>query len=163
MIQSGFDVGDIWTDFDDQYLMIAGRPAVNGSMYRSASPAVETIDELQRLVSAFSRNWMAKQAQWRKWLRESTATGQKVAVWGSGSKAVSFLTTLSIDDEVRWIVDVNPHRQGKFMPGTGHPIVGPDEVARCHPDVIVVMNPIYHDEIKQSLVDRGCTPTIVTM
>jgi 2-polyprenyl-3-methyl-5-hydroxy-6-metoxy-1,4-benzoquinol methylase len=161
--RSGFDVGDIWTDFDDQYLMIGARPAANGSLHRSASPAVETMDELRHLVSSFSRNWIAKQEEWRRRLRESAAIGRKVAVWGSGSKAVSFLTTLPIDDEVRWVVDVNPHRQGKFMPGTGHPIVGPDELARCRPDLIVVMNAIYRDEIKQILVDRGCTPTIVAM
>src|SRR5690606_15576586 len=96
-------------------------------------------------------------------LAEFAAMGRKVVVWGSGSKAVSFLTTLSLDNEISCVVDVNPYRQGKYMPGTGHRIVGPEEVAHIHPDVVVVMNPIYRNEIRQALVDRGCAPMVLTV
>ena len=33
------------------------------------------------------------------------------------------LTRLSLDGEIDSVVDVNPYKQGIFMPGTGHQIV----------------------------------------
>ena len=163
LVSNGFDIGDVWTDYDDQYLMIDARPAANGAARRSASPIVETAEEMDRLVTEFTRLWVEKQAVWRQTVDELAAEGRTIAIWGSGSKAVSFLTTLSLGEEISCVVDVNPYKHGKYMPGTGHRIVGPDEVARLSPDVVVVMNPIYRSEIQQALVERGCTPTILTV
>ena len=52
-----------------------------------------------------------------------------MVVWGSGSKAVGYLTTLGLRDEIAAVVDINPHKHGKFLAGTGHEIVGPDALA----------------------------------
>ncbi|WP_425450493.1 class I SAM-dependent methyltransferase [Virgifigura deserti] len=163
LVSNGFDVGDVWTDFEDQYLMIDARPTVNGSPHRSESAIVEPVGQLEQLVVNFTKRWIEKQALWRKTLAEFASMGRKVVIWGSGSKAVSFLTTLSLSHEIDCVVDVNPYRHGKYMPGTGHRIVGPDEVAHIHPDMVVVMNPIYRTEIRQALVDRGCAPMVLTV
>ena len=60
-------------------------------------------------------------------------------------------------------VDVNPHKAGKFMAGTGHEIVGPHALTEREPDVVVVMNPIYRDEIAHTLDDLGLHPKLVTV
>jgi hypothetical protein len=89
------------------------------------------------------------------------AAGRRVVVWGSSSKGVSFLTTLGLGDEVGYVVDINPYRQGKFMPGTGHEIVAPQRMATYRPDVVLVMNPIYTDEIGASLRELGVRAELV--
>ncbi len=86
-----------------------------------------------------------------------------MVLWGSGSKAVSFLTTLGITDELQYVVDINPHRQGMFMPGTGHAIVSPDFLAEYKPDRVIIMNPIYREEITKMLKERGVEPVISTV
>ena len=71
-------------------------------------------------------------------LRRLADEGKRVVIWGSGSKAVSFLTTLRVPDLIAAVVDINPHKHGKFLAGTGHEIVGPRALARygrtasCH-------------------------------
>ncbi len=81
--------------------------------------------------------------------------GARVAIWGAGSKGVAFLTTLGLTDEVAYAIDINPHKQGMFMPGTGHPVVGPDSLHQSPPDVVIVMNPVYLDEIRSALARGG--------
>jgi hypothetical protein len=72
-------------------------------------------------------------------------------IWGSGSKGVAFLTTLGLVQEIEYAVDINPYRQGKFMPGTGQQIVSPEFLKSYRPDMIIVMNPIYCREIQSEL------------
>jgi hypothetical protein len=58
-------------------------------------------------------------------------------------------------------VDINPNRQGFFMPGSGHRIVGPDDLVGIRPDAVLVMNPIYKDEISSDLAKRGLEPELL--
>ena len=62
--------------------------------------------------------------------------GKTVALWGSGSKAVSYLTTLGVTDEVQAVVDINPHKHGKFLAGTGHEIVAPEALRQLRPTAL---------------------------
>ena len=41
------------------------------------------------------------------------------------------------------------------MAGTGHRIVSPDSLTEVQPDVVIVMNPIYLEEIRADLASRG--------
>jgi hypothetical protein len=84
-------------------------------------------------------------------------------IWGSGSKGVSFLTTMGIGDEIGCVVDINPYRQGKFMPGSGHEIVPPDELKRYRPELVIVMNPAYVREIGADLEKMGVKAEVVAV
>ena len=76
-------------------------------------------------------------------------------IWGSGSKGVSFLSNLGLHDEISAAVDINPHKWGKFMVGSGHRIISPAELVDVQPSLVIVMNPIYVDEIADSLRELG--------
>jgi hypothetical protein len=89
--------------------------------------------------------------------------GRKAVIWGSGSKGVAFLTTLGLGEEIACAVDINPHRHGYFMPGTGHRIVAPEELRKVRPDQVIVMNPIYRDEIGEQLRELGLEPELLTV
>ncbi|MCK5572471.1 MAG: SAM-dependent methyltransferase, partial [Bacteroidetes bacterium] len=47
--------------------------------------------------------------------------------------------------------DINPYKRGTYMAGTGQEIVLPEFLQSYRPDVVVVMNPIYCDEIRDDL------------
>ncbi len=85
-----------------------------------------------------------------------------MVVRSSSSKTTALLTTLLHAEVVPWVVDINPRRHGHFMPKGGQEIVGPDFLIEYRSDVVVVMNPIYENEIVADLAVRGLRPEIVT-
>jgi hypothetical protein len=79
-------------------------------------------------------------------------------LWGGGSKAVAFLTTLGVRDEIQYAVDINPRRHGTFIAGTGQQIVAPGFLKEYRPDVVLIMSPIYLPEITNELEALGVRP-----
>jgi hypothetical protein len=92
-------------------------------------------------------------------LRAHRADGRRAAIWGAGSKGVAFLTTLGVGEDIAYGVDVNPHKAGKFLAGTGHAVVGPEDLTAEPPDVVVATNAIYLPEIRAELDARGLQRT----
>lgn len=87
----------------------------------------------------------------RRTLEELHAAG-RTAVWGAGAKGVTFLNLVDPDGVlVDCVVDVNPRKQGRFLPGTGHPIVGPESLPARGTREIVLMNPNYEHEVRSLL------------
>ena len=87
----------------------------------------------------------------------------RVVLWGSGSKAVSYLNTLGIQDELEYVIDINPHKHGKFLAGTGHEIASPEFLRTYRPASVIVMNPIYVPEIRSQLEQMGLAPEVTAV
>jgi hypothetical protein len=85
---------------------------------------------------------------------------QRVVVWGSGSKGITYLNMLPAAASIHYAVDINPRKQGMHITGTGQRIVGPAFLADYNPDAVIVMNPLYIDEIRQTLNELGVTPAM---
>lgn len=146
---SGFEVDRVWREYGDQYLMLTATPAHGPTQPRLA--AEDDLEEMTGLVEGFRETCARSLSRWHALLREAKAEDRRIALWGGGSKAVSFLTTLGASDEVALIVDVNPHKHGKFLPGTGYETVSPERLRDERPDLVIVMNPIYVEEIRSEL------------
>ncbi len=58
-------------------------------------------------------------------------------------------------------VDLNPRKHGCFIVGAGQEIVAPDSLKKIHPSVVVIMNPIYKDEIAGKLRDLGINAQVM--
>jgi len=155
----GFDVLNLWTDYDDQYLMIEARPGKDVSA--TVTPDANEPESFQRSVASFQKHVPGALKAWKQALRSMHLDRQRVVLWGGGSKAASFLTTLGIGGEVDYVVDINPYRQGTFVAGTGHRIVGPDFLPGSRPDAVVIMNPIYRVEIQRTLQAMGLSPVLL--
>jgi hypothetical protein len=159
--QCGFDVIDLSKDYDDQYLMLEARP--HSEPATPALPQEDDLAELAHDVAFFAQNYRHKVETWQRQVQGMKQRGQCVVIWGAGSKGVTFLTTLKIADEIAYAVDINPYKHGTYMAGTGHKIVGPDFLREYPPDVVIVMNPIYREDIRQELARRGLTPELLTV
>jgi SAM-dependent methyltransferase len=158
----GFEVLRVAEEYDDQYLMIEARPGDYRDDSFSGEPdGSDTV--LQKEVATFSENYPHKLNQWRRIIEEYREREQKVVIWGSGSKGVAFLTTLQIKDEISCVVDINPRKHGTFMAGTGHRIVAPDFLRELRPDLVIVMNPVYRQEIQRDLNRMDLHPQLVTV
>jgi len=145
----GFDVIDLWKDYYDQYLMIVASPG--SGKEHSILPQENDMESLSQDISWFTENLPRKFEEWLKRLNGIKENKKRAVIWGAGSKGVAFLITLKIQDEIKYAVDINPHKHETYMAGTGHQIVGPDFLQEFQPDIVIVMNPVYSTEIQQEL------------
>ncbi len=152
---AGFDPIKVWTDYGDQYVLIAARP---GSGSGDVLPNEEPPAALAAKVRRFTQEVAADRALWRQSLDGLRRAGRKTVLWGGGSKAVAFLTTLDVREGIEYAVDINPRRSGTFLAGTGQQIVAPEFLAQYRPDVVIVMSPIYLPEIRAQLDNMGVRP-----
>ncbi|HEX6113149.1 MAG TPA: class I SAM-dependent methyltransferase [Geminicoccaceae bacterium] len=152
---AGFDPIEVWTDYGDQYVLIAARP---GSGSGDVLPNEEPADAIAAKVRSFSEQVAADRARWRDWLGRLRGAGKKTVLWGGGSKGVAFLTTLDIREGIEYAVDINPRRSGTFIAGTGQQIVAPGFLAQYRPDTVLVMSPIYLPEITAELERMNVRP-----
>lgn len=158
---SGFDIDDLYHDYDDQYLIITAYPSRDSTC--PGGDSYNDIDKSKQAVSKFKQNCSQKIDYWLRKIRKFTQEGQKTVIWGSGSKAVAFLTTLKLSEGIEYIVDINPYRHGKFLPGTGHEIVAPKFLKQYKPHKIIVMNPVYCNEIQQELDNLNVSADLLTV
>ncbi len=145
--QNNFDILRLERAYDDQYLMLEAKP-VNAPTTASL-PQEDDLAAVKKSVANFTAKIDTELARWRKRVTDAAAEGKKIVIWGAGSKGVAFLTTLHITDAIEYAVDINPHKHRHFMAGTGQEIVSPDFLRGYRPDIILVMNPIYTDEIRR--------------
>jgi len=158
---TGFDPLSLRKGYDDQYLLIEARVRVDDST--GSFPGEDDLDEIRSGVRSFVDATHAAIASWEDRLEEANAAGKKVVIWGASSKGVAFLTSLRNGDTVEYAVDINPYKQGRFMPGAGQEIVGPDFLEDYRPDLVIPMNPIYLEEIRSDLMGRGLTPELLAV
>lgn len=151
----GLDVIDLQLDYDDQYILLAGRPATGPALPRAELALADDLEQIRSAVTEFAAACPEKIRHWRDRLDELARRGRRAAIWGSGSKCVAFLSSVGGAPAVGSIVDVNPHRHGKFLPGSGRRIDPPRLLVEYRPDVVIVMNPVYCDEIRKDLGKMG--------
>lgn len=153
----GFQVNDIYEAYEGQFLCIEATPA--------SAPVAPKLDpaELTRDLETFSKRYAAKSEHERTTLSELKEANKKVVVWGSGSKGITFLNMLRLQDQVKYAVDINPRKQGKFITGAGQEIISPEALQTYKPDCVIVMNPVYIDEIKTMMADMGLEAAYLTV
>ena len=156
--RNGFEVLNIETDYAGQYVMIDAKP--RDKQEDAVLPGESDLERLKQLVDQFPEKLEGKLFKWRERLGRIKAQNNRTVIWGSGSKGVAFLTTLGINEEVKYAVDINPYRQGTYMAGTGHEIVSPGFMKEYRPDVVIVMNAVYKEEISRELSGMGLASEI---
>jgi hypothetical protein len=59
---------------------------------------------------------------------------------------------------ISYVVDINPRKTGRFVPGAGQRIIEPNELRELLPDVVVLMNELYREEIMLQTARLGLNP-----
>ncbi len=139
--------------FDGQFLFLEARPADGPTALPDEHAAA--VAGLATDVAGFAAQYEGEVSTWRARFDELARSERRVVIWGAGSKGVTFLNVADRERVVARAVDLNPRKHGKYVAGTGQRIVGPRELIGDPPDVVVVMNPIYRDEIGSRLAQLG--------
>lgn len=154
--RTGFDVGGVELAYEEQYLLLDARPG------EGDDPTEDDRTAIADGVAHFEKHVGELVDTWRERLDRMSEAGQPVVLWGGGSKAVAFLTTVGVGDAVAGAVDINPVKQGKYIAGSGHRVLAPAELVELQPALVVAVNPVYRDEIRGSLDDLGLEGTELT-
>lgn len=156
-----FDVTHLERVYDDQYLILAARPADH--VTSPCLPIENDLDKTAQDAHRFTRCCDQAIRAWRGKIDRLRCAGKRAVVWGAGSKAVSFLTAVDPKRQIEFAVDINPFKQGKFLPGTGHRVVAPEFLPEYRPHAVFVMNPIYANEIRRTLHKLEQQPELVLL
>jgi SAM-dependent methyltransferase len=73
-------------------------------------------------------------------LVDAKLSGKTVAAYGAAAKGNTFLNYAGVkSDLISFVVDRNPAKQGKWMPGSRIPIVGEERLRNERPEVIIIL------------------------
>ena len=155
---AGFKLERIQSVFGGQYLWIEAVPS-------DATPAIfsSRTKDLVSLTKIFKDRAEAelvatKEKVWR------LAKKGKLTLWGAGAKGVMLANMVDPDACVfDCVVDVNPRKQGGYLPGTGHAIVSSRELLERGGATVVSTNSNYKDEIRQTLHEMGITVDVTAV
>ena len=89
-----------------------------------------------------------------QFLLEAKRDGKSVVGYGAAAKGNTLLNYCGVrSDFLDYVVDRNPHKQGRYLPGSRIPIKGPDAVRETRPDLLLVLPWNIVDEIMEQMSD----------
>lgn len=154
---AGFTVTAIRHVFGGQYLWLEATP-VEGA---------QVIDHCPEPVLGMARRFaVAESPRLRSWSLGLVQFGRAgpVAVWGAGAKGVTFCHLADpAGERVACVVDINPAKQGKFVAGTGHPILSPEGAVARGVAKVLVLNPNYVTEVTDCLARHGSAAEVLDL
>ncbi|WP_310395309.1 class I SAM-dependent methyltransferase [Hymenobacter sp.] len=85
-------------------------------------------------------------------LIDAKRAGKTVVGYGAPGKGNTLLNYCGIrTDFVDYTVDLNPHKQGNFLPGTRLPIYHPDRILETRPDYVLILPWNLREEIMEQM------------
>ena len=102
-------------------------------------------ETLQRKVEGIKHNLLSELIKCKK-------DGKRISAYGAAAKGVTLLNYCGVsNDLIDYVVDLNPNKQGKFLPGSQIPIVGINVFDMKIPDILLVLPWNLSIEIKSQL------------
>ncbi len=108
----------------------------------------------------FSEQVQATKRALLDFMIQAKRQGKKVVGYGAPAKGNTLLNYCGIrNDFLDYTVDLSPHKQGTFLPGTHIPVYVPERLAETQPDYILILPWNLRDEIAKQLAytkEWGC-------
>jgi hypothetical protein len=143
--REGFRVRRQASLFGGQYQWLEA--VVDTAVEKPALPPAADVDRVCALARGYARDVPERIATLERRIGALAAQGG-VAIWGAGAKGVTLVDLCDPERRlVACVVDINPRKQGCFVPGTGHPIVSPEALREKGIRHVIVMNPNYEREV----------------
>jgi 2-polyprenyl-3-methyl-5-hydroxy-6-metoxy-1,4-benzoquinol methylase len=89
-------------------------------------------------------------------LLAAKAEGKTIVGYGAPAKGNTLLNYCGIGtDFIDYTVDLNPHKQGLYLPGTHIPILNPDKIKETKPDYVLILPWNLKEEIMEQMAFIG--------
>ncbi len=152
-----FDVEQLATHGGSLRLFVCRRGAPHAEGRGLA--AVRQLEQQRRLgeletYRAFGARAEASKRAILRFLGERRSAGKRVAAYGAPAKATTLFNYCGVGPElIAFTVDRSPAKQGRTIPGTGIPILAPDELRSRAVDAVVILPWNLQREIATQLAD----------
>ncbi len=131
-----------------------------GDASRPRSPSVDAVlaDEERAgfggrdVYESFQPRIEAIRADFLRFLLNQRAAGAKVVGYGAAAKGNTLLNYGGIkgNELIRFVADMSPHKQGRFLPGSHIPVVAPEQIEAEKPDFII----IFPWNLREEVIDQ---------
>lgn len=157
-ISCGFSICNLTESYKGQFLCIEAFPDKS-----SPNQNIGSLLEMKNgyNIKKFTETFWDKIKIWQNNLRMFKQMDHKAVLWGGGSKGVTFLNMIGGGNGIEYVIDINPRKHGKFIPGTAQKILSPEFLSKYRPDIVIVMNPIYKNEIQNIITELGLSTRLV--
>ena len=124
------------------------------------SPAVAELERrerdagLDRLETYLSFEQRVREHKWAivDFLVEERRAGRRIAAYGAPAKGNTLLNYCGVrTDLIEFTADMNPVKQGRFLPGTHIPIFAPEHIRSERPDLVLILPWNIREEIAKQL------------
>ncbi len=160
LARCGLEAVEASQEYAGQFLAVRARAAASDG---GAAVSMDAAAAGLAAAREFGTEWRVFRDRWEVQLRRLRDEGRVVALWGAGSKAVSFLNALQpTSDGIRIVVDKNPRKAGCHVVGTGQRIMGPEGLREEPADTVILLNEVYEAEVQADLAALGCEATLLT-
>jgi len=100
----------------------------------------------------FQKNIEESKKSIQKFFINAKKQEKKIVCYGAAAKGNTVLNFCRITkDEIDYVVDISPHKQDKFLPGTHIPIYSPEKIKDTKPDYIIILAWNLKDEIIEQM------------
>ncbi|MFJ7793543.1 methyltransferase domain-containing protein [Pseudomonas sp. NPDC096950] len=124
------------------------QPAVQQQLQAELAAGVKTPAYYATLAPAAERI----KHELLRFLLQAKADGKRVVGYGAAAKGNTLLNYAGVKpDLLAWVADANPHKQGKYLPGSRIPIVSPARIELEKPDYVLVLPWNLLHEVSQQL------------
>ncbi len=114
-------------NFSGEALIIVGQ--CGGTV--SSIPFRDCSKELREMAIAYRDRWPVFRKAFGQFLHNLQTAGEKVVVYGAGSRACSLINFAGLSPYIEFVLDDQPEKQGKYMPGSRLAIL-PGETLETH-------------------------------
>ena len=137
----------------------------------TSKPLLEAVENLRNqeikagfkdaaVYNRFSEQVKETKRKLLSFLIETKRLGKTVVGYGAPAKGNTLLNYCGVrHDFVDYTVDLSPHKQGLFLPGTHIPIFSPEKIIETRPDYVLILPWNLKDEIMKQMAhirEWGC-------
>ena len=159
--RSGFRVLRVRPCWGAEYLSIEAVPSAGEGSRGRRHPAPAR--EFERTLAAFAGTYERKVRKVQRKLDSLSRSGLRTAIWGAGARALTLLSVCDVGGSALRVVDINPRRQGMYLPRTGYRVWAPDSLRRFRPDLVIISNPRFATEIRSQARALGLASRFLTL
>jgi len=147
--RSGFRVLSVRPCWGKEYLSVEAVPRTSPGARDARRNRPGREKEFERRLRAFAGTYRRRVRSLQNRLDAIAQSGLRTAIWGAGARTVTLLSVCHIAANGLRIVDINPKRQGMYLPHTGHRVWAPESLQEFRPEVIIISNGRFAPEIRR--------------
>ena len=88
----------------------------------------------------------------KRFFSDAKIDNKKIVGYGAAAKGNTFLNYCNIGNQsLEYVVDISPHKQGLYLPGTHIPIFHPDKIMQTKPDYVIILAWNLKEEIMEQM------------